>query len=193
MSVWSVSLSSLLTPRASLKRIAECAGSTATSTALCGVLRLEVLFLSSGSRELWRPPGSYKLCFINDISKLVWSARCSLWVSQSPSLTWFRVCVMSLSSFFISTGGRGTRAGGCVLHQPERIVPPCGALLVLKGDFSRFSMTLRAPPFQPSCSADIFITFWLDSRAGRWFWFIPLFDFTERPEWPVECCLERKE
>ena len=36
-------------PRASRKRMAECKESTATSTALCGVLRLEVLFLSSGS------------------------------------------------------------------------------------------------------------------------------------------------
>lgn len=46
----------LLTPLASLNSIAEWAGSTETSTALCGVLRLEVLFLDSGSRELCRPP-----------------------------------------------------------------------------------------------------------------------------------------
>lgn len=46
----------LLTPLASLKRMAEWAGSTDTSTALCGVLRLEVLFLISGSLPPPRPP-----------------------------------------------------------------------------------------------------------------------------------------
>ena len=45
-----------LTPLASLNRMAECAGSTATSTARCGVLKLEVLFLVSGSKELFLPP-----------------------------------------------------------------------------------------------------------------------------------------
>ena len=56
----------LLTPLASLNRMAEWAGSTDTSTALCGVLRLEVLFLISGSLPPPRPP---------EITSQVWSSR----------------------------------------------------------------------------------------------------------------------